>query len=201
MWVAVGIVSMQVAAACSCAPPPPLPPGMQPGPRIPILGKDKAVFVGRVDEIYPWTLSDYEAMWRRMYGEELWENEKPPSVQKMREFVLQIWPKLFSPEERKRINEAKTRRDLHVSPFRLTPRRVRLSVMESFAGPRGRNFELYTGLGGGDCGVDFEVGEEWLVDAGLDGAGRWIARHCTATSRLSHAREALHELRSMQTKR
>jgi len=32
------------------------------------------------------------------------------------------------------------------------PRRVELDVIESFSGPAGKRFVLYSGLGGGDCG-------------------------------------------------
>ena len=38
-------------------------------------------------------------------------------------------------------------------------RRVELDVIESFSGPAGKRFVLYSGLGGDDCGVEFTPGQ------------------------------------------
>ena len=130
----------------------------------------------------PKSLADYEILWRKMYREDLSE-DRPPSVQRMRTFMLHFWRDTFSPAEKERIMKAKSVDDLEsaVGSFWMTPRRVRFRISEAFAGPKIDPFVLYTGLGRGDCGVDFKAGESWLVDAYRDDAGRWIARICSVT--------------------
>ena len=134
-----------------------------------------------------------------MYGQPISENQPPP-VDQLRSFVLQIWPALFSSQEKERIATATSPDELDsaVSRFWLMPRRVRLKVEETFAGPRPGRFTLYTGLSGGDCGISFKVGQRWLVDAYLDDAGRWIARQCSVTLPLADAQAVLEALRSQQ---
>ncbi len=45
-------------------------------------------------------------------------------------------------------------------------RRFRFSVEEAFRGVQGRTIEVLTGMGGGDCGYDFKVGERYFIYAG-----------------------------------
>ena len=189
------------AAACSCAAPPPEQQGTQPALRIPSFDGDSAVFVGAVEEVYPKNRSAYEAQWRQMYHENPSE-DRPPSAERVRSFLLQFWGKIYSPAEKERMDNAKSLDDLETAftGFWLTPRRIRFSISESFAGSKSGQFVLYTGLGGGDCGVDFKVGEQWVVDAHRDDAGRWIAHFCSVTIPLSHAGDVLHALRA-RTKR
>ena len=189
---------IRVAAACSCVPPPPPPPGAQPALRIPSLkGKDVAVFVGAVEEVFPKDLLEYESRWQNVYHEKL-SKDRPPSVERMRGFVLQLWPRLFSSVESERIRAAASIDELEsaVGGFWLTPRRIRLKIDEPFAGPLGGTFVLYTGLGNGDCGVDFKTGQHWLVDAYLDSAGRWIAHQCSVTLPANKATAVLTKLRA-----
>jgi hypothetical protein len=158
-------LSTAFAAACSCPPQPPPPPGTAPALRLPDLeGKASAIFLGAVEYVSPKSMSDYKIRWRNMYGEDLSE-DKPTSIQRMRDFILHLWPGTFSPSERARIEKAKSIDDLEsaVGSFWITPRRVRFRIMEAFAGPKTARLRLYTGLGGGDCGVDFKAGESWLV--------------------------------------
>jgi hypothetical protein len=197
LWLAAGI-SVRSAEACSCAPPPPPPAGTQPAIRFPSLrGKGTAVFVGVVEDVYPEDISDYQARWRQIYGEDLSE-DSPPSLAQLRGFALWLWSELFSRSERERIGSAKSLDDLEsaVHPFWLTPRRVRFRIEELFAGPQAGQFVLYTGAGEGDCGVDFKAGGQWLVDAYLDTAGRWIAHLCSATAPISEANAVLNKLRA-----
>ena len=42
-------------------------------------------------------------------------------------------------------------------------RRVRLEVIELFRGPAASTVDVYTGLGGGDCGYDFVAGGTYLI--------------------------------------
>jgi hypothetical protein len=79
-------------------------------------------------------------------------------------------------------------------------RRVRLVVEESFRGAgvkRGGALEVATGLGGGDCGYRFEVGERYLVYAehptGGDGLYTGI---CSRTRPLADAGVDLDYLRA-----
>lgn len=189
-WAMAGILSIRVAAACSCVPQPIL--------RIPSLrGKNVAVFVGVIDEVFPKDRSECAARYQEISHERL-SGDTPPSPGLLRMFVLQFWPTLFSPIERERIQAAKSLSELEsaVAPFWLTPRRIRLKIEEPFAGPLVGTFVLYTGLGGGDCGVGFRVGERWLVDAYLDEAGRWIAHLCSVTLPVADASAVLTRLRA-----
>jgi hypothetical protein len=192
-WLIAGVLSVEISGACKCPAPPPPIVGTQPSVRIPLLrGKDSAVFVGAVEEVYPKTLSDYERRWRNIYHEELSE-ANPASVARLRSFVLRIWPRLFSPSEAERISTAKSLDDLEdaVAGFWLFPRRIRLWIEEPFEGLQAGHFVLYSGLGYGDCGVEFKVGEHCLVDAYLDADGRWIAHLCSVTLPVAEASEAL----------
>jgi hypothetical protein len=65
--------------------------------------KDVAVFVGVITEVFPSGVADYESRWERIFHERLSE-QYPMLVGRYREFILQLWPTLFSPEERDRIN-------------------------------------------------------------------------------------------------
>ena len=115
--------------------------------------ENSAVFVGIVEDVYPRNLSAYKKRWRRVFHEKLSEDH-PPDPERMRTFVLQLWPGLFSRSEQEGMQAAKSVDDLEsaVASFWLTPRRIRLRIAEPFAGPRTGSFVLYTGLGGGGCG-------------------------------------------------
>jgi len=196
--VLVGVLCVRVVAACSCAPPVPAPSGTPPVLRMPSMQEEhSAVFVGIVEDVYPRTLSVYKARWRQIFHEELSE-DRPPTLERLRRFVLQFWPNLFSPSEQERIKAAKSLDDIEsaVGNFWLTPRRIRLRIIEPFAGPKTGVFTLYTGLGDGDCGVDFKIGERWLIDAYIDDAGRWIAHLCSVTIPVKNAAAVLSKLRS-----
>ena len=88
-----------------------------------------------------------------------------------------------------------------VGRFWLIPRRVRLMIEEPFAGAQRGTLVLYTGLGGGDCGVDFKTGQRWLVDVYLDTAGRWIAHQCSVTLPADQAKTILTKLRAEHQQR
>jgi hypothetical protein len=80
-------------------------------------------------------------------------------------------------------------------------RRVRLVVEENFRGAgvkRGAPLEVATGLGGGDCGYGFEVGERYLVYAEHAGGEALYTGICTRTRTLSDAAEDLQYLRHRQ---
>jgi hypothetical protein len=194
-------LSTKLAVACSCAPQPPPPEGTVPALRLPhVEGKNSAVFLGVVDDVFPTSTSDYKISWRQRYGEEL-SYDKPPSVERMRDFMLYLWHDTFSQAERQRIMKSKSIDDLEsaVESFWMTPRRVRFRIKEMFAGAKRFRSVLYTGLGGGDCGVEFRAGESWLVDAYQDEAGRWIAGICSVTMPETEAEPVLTALRGRAT--
>ena len=64
-----------------------------------------AVFVATVKEVFPRGLSEYESRWQRIYHEKPSE-DRPPSAERMRDFVLELWPRLFSLVESERIKAA-----------------------------------------------------------------------------------------------
>jgi hypothetical protein len=160
-------------------------------------GGGAAVFVGVITEVFPASVSDYELRWEKAYHEKLSE-QYPISVERYRALIFQIWPTLFSPEERDRMKSSTNAADLvsAVGPFWLWPRRIRIKVDESFAGLKTGVAELYTGLGNGDCGVDVKLGEQWLFDAYVDSAGRWNAHQCSVTLPVDRAKAVLEKLRT-----
>lgn len=192
-----GCLSTRAAAACSCVPPPLPKSGSHPPLRVPSVTEHGAgIFVATVKDVFPKDFSDYQARWR-VYCERL-IGEDPPPVEELRTFILGLWPKLFSARETQNMQAAKTVAELNaaVRGFWLTPRRIRLNIEESFAGPSSGALEVYTGLDSGDCGVDFAVGGRWFIDSYLDAEGRWIAHLCSVTLPIEKATAVLSRLRA-----
>ena len=73
-------------------------------------------------------------------------------------------------------------------------RRVSFAVTEMFKGAPAQELQLATGMGGGDCGYFFEIGEEYVVYAhGKENAlGAGI---CSLTGPASDPKSGLAELR------
>lgn len=59
----------------------------------------------------------------------------------------------------------------------LSPRRVRMRVLEAFRGIDVAEVDVFTGGGGGDCGYDFSSGGEYLVYAQRSGERASLHRH------------------------
>lgn len=186
-----------VASACKCLPSGPLcaalPSLKDPG---------GAIFVGRVTEIYP--PGDLEQAYKTMLpGRKLDDVESnPPSLKELKEGQLRLWRGIMNAAEVRRLLEASTVEEFSPLldgvgwPF---VRRVRLDVRERFSGPESRNFELFTGLGGGDCGVEFKEGEAWLVFASQDQkSGRWGAGICGHSSLLKDSANEVAVLRALK---
>jgi hypothetical protein len=74
--------------------------------------------------------------------------------------------------------------------------KVKFSVREMWRGPGERTLQLYTGRGGGDCGVPFQVGTEYLVYAWCDGDGDCFTIICGRTRRIENAAADLRYLAS-----
>ncbi|HEX8637455.1 MAG TPA: hypothetical protein VF692_05285 [Pyrinomonadaceae bacterium] len=78
-------------------------------------------------------------------------------------------------------------------------RAVRFAVDESFRGTTEKSVEIQTGMGGGDCGFRFEIGQSYLVyayrnkETGTLGTGI-----CTRTQVLSQATEDLEYFRGLK---
>jgi hypothetical protein len=69
--------------------------------------------------------------------------------------------------------------------------RTDAEVLHSYRGDKQKPMRLSTGLGGGDCGFDFEVGKEYLVYAFKDETGELSTNICTRTTRLEKSSENL----------
>jgi hypothetical protein len=72
---------------------------------------------------------------------------------------------------------------------------VSLEILHSYRGDQRKPMRLSTGLGGGDCGFDFEVGKQYLVYAFKDEAGELYTNICTRTTRSEKNRGSLAYLR------
>lgn len=83
----------------------------------------------------------------------------------------------------------------------LSSRKARIRVNESFGrlGPDVSEIDVLTGLGGGDCGVPFKPGEEYLVDAFVSKDGLVHAGICSSTRRIDAVGAALRILRERRT--
>ncbi len=72
---------------------------------------------------------------------------------------------------------------------------VSLGVSRSYRGVQDKNIQVRTGLGGGDCGFDFEVGKQYLVFASKDESGRLSTGICDGTTLLEERQASLSYLR------
>ena len=71
---------------------------------------------------------------------------------------------------------------------------VRLRVERFWKGSPPGEVSVVTGLGGGDCGYRFEVGQSYLVYAHASGGGGLGTNICQRTARLSEASKDLRVL-------
>lgn len=77
------------------------------------------------------------------------------------------------------------------------PRKARIRVNETFGGltPGTREVDVMTGYGNGDCGVPFEAGDVYLVDANAGEDGVLSAWICSNTTKVEKADVLLRLLR------
>src|SRR5438477_11290076 len=68
---------------------------------------------------------------------------------------------------------------------------VRFAVTGDYRGNVGQSTEVLTGQGGGDCGFEFQVGQDYLVYAGKGDDGMLGTSICTPTKLLEKATEEL----------
>jgi hypothetical protein len=76
-------------------------------------------------------------------------------------------------------------------------RRVRFEIVEAFHGVTTSVLDVYTGMGGGDCGYAFVVGRSYLVYAYQAAGSRLTTGICSRTQPLSEAADDLAYLRSL----
>jgi hypothetical protein len=72
---------------------------------------------------------------------------------------------------------------------------VSFDVSRSYRGAQTKNIRIKTGVGGGDCGFDFEVGKQYLVYAFADESGDLFTGICSETALLEESRANLTYLR------
>jgi hypothetical protein len=79
----------------------------------------------------------------------------------------------------------------------LSSRKARFQVDERFGGiaPEVREIDVLTGSGGGDCGIPFQPGAVYLIQASVDQDGALHAGICSATRGIESAGPALQVLR------
>jgi len=82
----------------------------------------------------------------------------------------------------------------------VAPRSFKFVVEQSFLGVQGITVEVGTGIGGGDCGYDFKMGERYIVYAHrYDESNRLTTSICTRTKLLPKADEDLQFLRNLSS--
>jgi hypothetical protein len=75
--------------------------------------------------------------------------------------------------------------------------RFAFQILENFIGTSGKTIDVITGTGGGDCGIPFQVGQEYLVYAYRDPDGPLGTGICSRTAPAGRAAEDLTYLRSL----
>jgi hypothetical protein len=167
------ICSLLVGAcawACQCAPPP--PGAVAPNPAVcnslPDLSReDQAIFVGTVTDVYPKSPEHMLKLWEGFLGKPVVEDGPAPTLAEMKRIVVGMWRQTLSAFEIRQVLSAHSEEDLeaivdHALGWEMA-KRVRLRVSEAFTSGLGEDFELFTGMGGGDCGIQFEEGQSYLV--------------------------------------
>lgn len=189
LFLTFAVFSSKSVRACSC--------GAYPGPicTAPIASdSNSALFVGKVTEIYP---SPSLQQYMQLLG--MVEPDNVPAMDVVRQKTIEIWRGIQSEAEIRHVQRTKSIDDLKplFGVRWITPRRIRFEVTEDFHGAPLERFELFSGLGGGDCGIKVTLGESYLVRARRDEAtGRWTAHLCEGTRPVSKATLDLQFLRA-----
>ncbi|MCX6620996.1 MAG: carboxypeptidase-like regulatory domain-containing protein [Acidobacteria bacterium] len=167
--------------------------------------KGLAIFVGTVVEVYPESFEDMLDRWGKILGRTVSEDD-PPTLTEVKRVVLEMWRGTLTPVEAERILTASSQDEVesigdHALGWAF-PKRVKLRVSESFTAAAADSIELFTGMGGGDCGIPFEQGGSYLVFAFREEekAGRWMSTTCSGTSQLLDAEEDVRTLRARKAR-
>lgn len=99
-----------------------------------------------------------------------------------------------------RVNERPKQTDRNEVELDWTPRAVKFSVEQAFSGVTGTEIEVFTGQGGGDCGVGFRTGQRYLVYA-YRYQDKLTTSICTRTRLFSQAAEDLAFLGTLSSAR
>jgi hypothetical protein len=190
---------------CQCAPPLPGTPASNAAicNSLPDLAKaGTAVFVGVVTEVYPKSPEHVLELCEKALGRRITEADSL-SLSDQKRLVVTLWPDTLSPSEIQSVALAPTEDALETLLDQAMgwafARRVRLRVQETFAGDLSDRVELFTGMGGGDCGIPFEIGRTYLVFAHQDRQqGRWLSGICSGTSELRYAEQDARTLRALK---
>jgi hypothetical protein len=179
-----------VAVACQCAAP------------FPVCQKVAAsdvVFIGTVESIVPRFLDYWNPAQKQSLTllnaetERARADKSTASLAAAKSAYAAIFPDL--PEDSKKLLEgAKSREDLVKAFYRIlgAGRRVRFKVKEAYRGDEDEDETLDVWTPFGDCGVDFQAGETYLVYADDDEESNVVSTDtCSGTRRLSDAGDDL----------
>jgi hypothetical protein len=78
-------------------------------------------------------------------------------------------------------------------------RLVQFSLEQAFRGIAGKEVQVLTGLGSGDCGYGFRIGEKYLVYAFRTTDNKLSTSICTRTRPFSEAQEDIDYIRGIST--
>lgn len=174
------------AFACQC----PLPPSV-----CQRVATTDIVFIGTVESIAPRFLDYWNPEQRQSLTvlnaetERAQADRSASSLAAAKDAYAAIFPDL--PEDSKRLLEAADSHDALVKAFyRIigNGRRVRFKVRTAYRGDEdeGKTFDVWTSFG--DCGVDFQTGETYLVYADDDEESNMVSTDsCSGTKRLTDA--------------
>jgi Carboxypeptidase regulatory-like domain len=174
------------AAACKCA---------VPFPVCQKVAMSDVVFIGTVESIAPHFLDYWNPAQQQSLTllnaetERAQADRSTASLAAAKSAYAAIFPDL--PEDSKKLLEgAKSRDDLVKAFYRIlgAGRRVRFRVKEAYRGDEDEDETLDVWTPFGDCGVDFQTGETYLVYADDDEESNVVSTDtCSGTSRLSDA--------------
>lgn len=84
-------------------------------------------------------------------------------------------------------NSTTTKTNSKPGEYDFNNRVFRFTIDKGFRGVQGKEVEIRTGYGGGDCGYGFEIGRQYLVYAYQDDSSRLVTGICSRTRPASEA--------------
>jgi hypothetical protein len=164
--------------------------------------KNVAVFVGIVTEV---TGKSFDSLMRErgiQPGNYVSERDWNEFVESYKALMLEIWKDDLSDADVEKIRSVRNEINLLELPEILMKKKVRLRVVENFFGPMREEFELFTGLGDGDCGVSFETGKTYLVYAHGDRQSNvWFTGVCDGSGQVELDGQDVRTLRDLKSGR
>lgn len=158
-------------------------------------------FVGQdaVKRFFPDAASPMELMQRlRAAGPERQAEFARLQIEEEKRRTIETWGEFMTDKERQAFLNAE--REPSQPNFDLDlkwyGRKVEVEVVESFSGDVKGVVFIKTGFGGGDCGVPFQVGEEYLIRAGEPRNGLYSVGICGKTAHVRYHQDTLASLRA-----